>query len=370
MPEEKNIIHDALIDDRPTELTMRDFKHEEIAPAAGPANFKPITEASDIPFYERRDQDGSSTCMNQAYAKLRGIKTKQQAGQYVSLSGGFAYRRRVNQGSEGMHLHDIFQLGAKYGLPFEAIDPSQNMSESEIVNHKEIPYADNVAKIFTDPNERFLYLPNDFDAIASVISQGYPVLLMLFANRDEYGIKPIVKDPNLTPATAPIRHGICGHFAVRYKNEDLIVIDDSWGILNSKASDDLERDLKERGQRILTREFVNTRVYGAGYIRDLAFSWDDSPTPTPQKPVWNFNRDLEWGLKDDADVRALQDVLKYEQLFPVDQESTGNYFGMTMSAVQAFQKKHNIISYGTPDTTGYGRVGPKTRTKLNALYGA
>ena len=43
------------------------------------------------------------------------------------------------------------------------------------------------------------------------------------------------------------------------------------------------------------------------------------------------------------------------------------YFGpMTEAGVQDFQRTHGIVSSGTPWTTGYGAVGPKTRTALNA----
>jgi len=35
--------------------------------------------------------------------------------------------------------------------------------------------------------------------------------------------------------------------------------------------------------------------------------------------------------------------------------------------VQRFQKKYGLILSGTPASTGYGAVGPKTRQKLNTL---
>lgn len=362
--------HDALIDDRPETLKKRDFKHEELTASASVPSFTPVASVDDIPFYELRDQDGSNTCMNQAYAKMRGIKVKQKAGQYVSLSGGFLYRRRVNQDSAGMYLHDVFEQGSKKGLPFEAIDPSQKVNDDAINNANEIPYADDVAKLFTDPDEKFIYLPNDFDTIASVISQGFPVLLMHFGNFDEYGIRPKVLNESLTPVTATIRHGVCAHHAINFMGENLIVMDDSWGILNAFADSPFQNALKARGQRILTRDWVNKRVYGAGYIRDLAFNWDGTSIPAPVKPKYTFTKALEWGMKADPDVVALQNILKYEKRFPVDQPSTGNYFGLTMSGVQDYQKSHNIVSYGTPETTGYGRVGPKTIADLNSRYSA
>ncbi len=46
------------------------------------------------------------------------------------------------------------------------------------------------------------------------------------------------------------------------------------------------------------------------------------------------------------------------------------YFGLlTQSAVQRFQTAQGIVSSGSPATTGYGRVGPMTRARINSLLG-
>ena len=42
------------------------------------------------------------------------------------------------------------------------------------------------------------------------------------------------------------------------------------------------------------------------------------------------------------------------------------YFGtLTQSAVQAFQCTESIVCSGSPDTTGFGAVGPRTRGRMN-----
>lgn len=44
------------------------------------------------------------------------------------------------------------------------------------------------------------------------------------------------------------------------------------------------------------------------------------------------------------------------------------YFGpLTQAAIKIFQTQQGIVSGGTPTTTGYGRVGPMTMARLNAL---
>ena len=63
-----------------------------------------------------------------------------------------------------------------------------------------------------------------------------------------------------------------------------------------------------------------------------------------------------------AQVTALQTILTK------DGDYTGpitGYFGaLTEAAVEKFQAAQGIVSYGSPDTTGYGAVGPKTRGAL------
>jgi peptidoglycan hydrolase-like protein with peptidoglycan-binding domain len=46
---------------------------------------------------------------------------------------------------------------------------------------------------------------------------------------------------------------------------------------------------------------------------------------------------------------------------------TGYFGSLTQAAVQRFQAFYGIVSSGSPSTTGYGRVGPATLAKMNAL---
>ncbi|MDE1925409.1 MAG: peptidoglycan-binding protein, partial [Patescibacteria group bacterium] len=75
-----------------------------------------------------------------------------------------------------------------------------------------------------------------------------------------------------------------------------------------------------------------------------------------------------------ADVQRLQTFLNQDPDTVVAESGPGSpghetdYFGLlTERAVEKFQAKYGIVLSGTPATTGYGRVGPETRAKLNAL---
>jgi peptidoglycan hydrolase-like protein with peptidoglycan-binding domain len=56
-------------------------------------------------------------------------------------------------------------------------------------------------------------------------------------------------------------------------------------------------------------------------------------------------------------------LTKYGYL--TDTSGTDYYGPLTTEAVQKFQKANNIVTTGTPTTTGYGAVGPKTREVIN-----
>lgn len=68
-----------------------------------------------------------------------------------------------------------------------------------------------------------------------------------------------------------------------------------------------------------------------------------------------------------TDVIYLQKALNIEGVYP-EALYTGYYGPLTERAVKRFQKKYDIVSYGTPSSTGYGRVGWKTMAVLNLRY--
>jgi len=71
-----------------------------------------------------------------------------------------------------------------------------------------------------------------------------------------------------------------------------------------------------------------------------------------------------------ADVTELQTYLATNaSIYP--QGLVTGYFGeLTQAAVERFQTAQGIISQGKPETTGYGRVGPQTMARINALLGS
>jgi peptidoglycan hydrolase-like protein with peptidoglycan-binding domain len=95
---------------------------------------------------------------------------------------------------------------------------------------------------------------------------------------------------------------------------------------------------------------------------------NNSSTSSPQTLTYRktFTSLLHLG-KRGVEVMKLQEFLSQDKSIYPEGLVTG-YFGLlTQKAVQRFQCKYNIICYGSPRTTGFGVVGPKTRSKLNEL---
>ncbi len=80
-----------------------------------------------------------------------------------------------------------------------------------------------------------------------------------------------------------------------------------------------------------------------------------------------FTMTLMRGMEND-EIMSLQQKLKMDSTIYPEGLTTGYFGPLTEAAVQKFQAKYGIVSEGTPETTGYGLVGPKTRAKLNELY--
>lgn len=75
-----------------------------------------------------------------------------------------------------------------------------------------------------------------------------------------------------------------------------------------------------------------------------------------------FNRDLYFGIRNDAEVSRLQIFLRDQGLFTYP-EITGNFFGVTKEAVVKFQRANNIYP-------PLGYFGPLTRAAANRLVPA
>ena len=165
---------------------------------------------------------------------------------------------------------------------------------------------------------------------------------MIASNNQEYSAVPV---SNGQPTT--FGHYICcvpANYTL-WKGEKALVIDDSCAIHST---------LNQTGQRIFTESFLKARSYGfLGLI------------PASNTDKYNFSHILTYGLTNNPDVIALQNILKKLGYFPADIPSTGNFFSVTANAVLKFQVANGILDFQNSPLTSV-RVGPKTLALLNS----
>ncbi|MBI3046037.1 MAG: Ig-like domain-containing protein [Candidatus Harrisonbacteria bacterium] len=90
------------------------------------------------------------------------------------------------------------------------------------------------------------------------------------------------------------------------------------------------------------------------------------PSPVVQAVSPVFNQDLQSGARNDEVKRVQQLLASDKEVYP-EGLATGFYGKLTEGAVRRFQLKHGVIQ--NANDPGNGRLGPKTRAKLEEVYG-
>lgn len=345
----------ALLDTRDEALKLNDFRFEEAVASAASVNWVEKTEEQwrKFPIF---DQNGSGSCVAQTLAKLLGILYWLKNGTYVHFSATHIYQRRFNKPSGGMAGVDALDI-ARRGVTLEVLTPSQRMTDEQMDSTVVEEYKHEVGSVFKIGN--YLVMPaRDIDLIASTIQQTKKgVMVWFYFTREEWDEVPDVRVPNLDLyAGSTSRHSVTAVDFTLYKGKKALIIEDSWG-----------HDAARNGRRIITEDFFKARNWFAAY--PIAFKFDGNEAPV--KPRYTFSRALEFSatFKTDPDVVALQDILKYEGLFPANIDSTGYYGAITAKAVDAFQRRYAVAPTSELDALKGKRVGGKTIAKLNELYG-
>lgn len=344
--EEKEFNSGALLDTRPEELKLKDFKFEELVASADPVNWVAKQTFRSFPIF---NQDGSGSCVAQTGAKLLGIMYWLKNKQYVHFSATHLYQRRSNKPGGGMIGVNCFDI-MREGVTLEELVPSQNMNDAQMDSIDIPEYKDEVGKIFKISN--YVVVPvKNIDTIASIIQKtGKGVMVWFYFTYAEWTTEPKVLDPNLDLYGAnTARHSVTAVDFTIHNGKKAIVIEDSWGPYAGKG-----------GQRIIDEDFFKARNFFAGYALDFKFDQGEEigkPKYTFSKTIY-FTTNVKYG---DKEVIALQDCLKWLGHFPKNIESTGYFGAVTKRAVQAFQSEKGLKADGI--------VGPATRAKLNEIFG-
>ena len=337
----------ANVDTRSDESKAKDYQFKELVTSAAPVNWvdKPKDQWRSFPIFS---QDGSGSCVAQSMAKMMGIIYWLKNNVYVHYSATHLFQRRANKPQSGMAGVDAFKI-AQEGVTLEVLTPSQNMTDQQMDATQIEQYKKEVGEVFKIGN--YIMLPvGDIETVASVLQvTKKPVMVWFYFDKSEWNNIPIIKNSDLNiGAIKTHRHSVVAVDATLYNGKKALIIEDSWGTWNGFT-----------GQRIITEDFYKARNFFVAYT--MNFEFDEIPA---NKPNHIFYGTMDFGQRSD-EIKVLQDILKYEQLFPLNVESTGYFGSITQKAVKEFQQRYKIASVGVP---GFGRVGPLTRDQLNRLY--
>lgn len=349
----------ANLDTRPPEEAARqDVTAKETIASAAAVDWQE-KDPAEIRVFGTQDQTGKSDCVAETRRKLKRIMLSVNKGIDLDFSSVAFYRKRSNYPGAGMIAADAIQLDANSGMTLDKLVPSDPVTTEAQANAlNPDKYNDDLAKIFATSQNDVIFTPGDIETIAGTIQKTRKgVMLWFYATVAEWSLLVPEVQTQLSGPSDPkavVLHSVTGIEPALYQGRKGIWIDDSahFGGLS---------------RRFITEEFLKARNWWASY--PMAFKFESG---TVTRPHHIFNVDLEFSptFNTQSDVVALQDILKFEGCMPTNVDSTGYFGALTLAAVQKLQLKHGIVTSGTPETTGFGRVGPKTRAYLNATYGS
>jgi hypothetical protein len=342
----KTLSTGALIDTRPKEQKIKDFKFEEVVASADPVIWQSKSE-SEWRKFPIKDQKNSNQCVAFTLSKLLGVQHQLDADDFVDFSASHIYERRNNRPSAGMLGVDGFEIVRKEGATLEELYPTkQYNNDNESLNIK-THYAE-VGKIFTAGG--YLSLPiMDIESVASVIQRTKKaVMVWYWGTYDEWVRDVPIRSANTDLYNAPVRHSVTAVDYFTYKGKKALLIEDSWGLNHGMA-----------GRRIVTEDFHNNRNFYAGYLMNFKFG-------TTPEAKFKITKTLSFGDRNE-DVRELQEMLKHEGLFPL-QITTDYYGAITARAVLDWQLKHEVAPVHELNALGGRMFGPASLRKFNQLY--
>lgn len=310
--------YNGIVEDPRTDFEKsRDYKHEDLA--RGVVDLKWIEyNEKNLKSYIIQNQDGSSSCVAQAVAKLLAIHEVLEGRKYTQLCPKPIYNARSNYPDGGMWLPNALSIACTVGSCPESSLPCDNQGEA-FMNERE-SFTDTLKIVAKQYKAKYYFqITGGIDKIAEVLEQGYGVLLGFRFDYDEWVEVPFV-NPN---SKLSCGHGIAAVDYCLYNGEKALIIEDSWGPHYGKG-----------GRRIITETFLNTRCFYAGYVTSL--------------PNYVFSKTLRLGSQG-LEVKKLQEKL----LVKVD----GVFGKQTEEAVKKFQQKYGLKVDGI--------VGPKTNAELN-----
>lgn len=332
--ENNELFTGVIADPRLDPKVIEGWSIDEVLAESATVEWKEKT-MSEVAQYPVWNQSSSGACVAFAKAKQISIKVFDMTGVWIDFSPASIYQLRANKTTSGMAISNANEIVNTFGATLEALMKSQNLNEKQINAVKKTKIGDLMAKGIAEAVMRYLYVPVDIERIAQTIESKRAVSMLIYATSDEYSrMRPIIINPSLKYAEAPIRHEVIGVDYCTDKNGvKIICINDSAHFGGIPI-------------REFTKEFLEKRCILADAID--VFSFD--PDAEENRPTY------------DGSIISLQKCLRFEGLFPNNVDYVEVLGPITKKAISDFQVRYKL------HPTGTGAVGPATKAKLLELY--
>ena len=277
-----------------------------------------------------KDQNGSGSCGGQATAYL----TEAIFG--TEMSARSIYNKCFVPNGGGSSAQGLMNTIINIGVDKESVTTSYDNGKPPTEEFVRRPDSNPSAIRGTRP----VYIKIDFDKIAIATLQCKGMILGVAGqnNGTWFTSSPV------PPTKAEWWHWVYVGYAGMRDGKKCLGFKNSWGAIGEENS----------GWQYIYEDYL-PHIFSAW---SLLYSKDTKPSHT-------FTKVMQFGQSSKSIV-ALQDILRFEGLF--ENVSTGYYGPLTASAVDAFQRKHNVDTLDNLDKLMGRRAGPKTITKLNILY--
>lgn len=293
-----------------------------------------------------KDQGDSFSCGGQAGGYYGSVKERVVTGTYETRSAKFIYSQIFVPPAGGAFMRDIFAIATKQGFAEETLCSSYENGGVPSENFMRRPQ--DITAMARENALRFkgvgyALVPNTIDATAAAVAVNHGAIILFRGTNNGTWYSEFPQ--------APVGRGDWGHFvyvgkARLIEGKKYLGIKNSWG---NKCG-------------VNGWQWIGEDFFSSGNIIECRTLY--------VKPKFEhyFGVNLTHGMNN-AEVKALQQGLKEEGSFTYP-SITGYYGNVTAQAVLDFQKKYAIAPLPELIQLGGKQVGPKTRAKLNELFGS
>lgn len=336
----------------PSIADERDFLWHEVAHGSAPfdwtAGYDVETLIFDLAKIGTKDQGQSGSCGGQAWAYYDAAIEALSTKTYEERSARFIYSQTFvpGGGSDGRTNCELVKSkGDAREAVFTSYENGSAPSEAFMEKHSDITSA-----VLTDAAKGmtlgYALVPSVIDTVAQAVRDNGGVIIGIAGSNNGTWLSPNPQHP--VKGEDLWYHWLYVGKARIHNGVKQVGVHNSWG-----------SSVGESGW-----QWINEDYFTGGWIFEV-WSMIFNPNGAPVIFHHTFNVDLEYGQTSD-EVKALQTALQTDGSFPSTVVPTRYYGTVTRTAVQKFQVKYGIAKAGD---AGYGRCGPKTRAKLNSIFG-